>query len=228
MMIKVNLKPGAKRQDQRGQALAGLGAMFKGLGRRLGQPGPAIAGAAWVLAGLFLLVVYLHTGSQLGTLAPQLQTAQSEYHRYENFVHQKAHENLIRDSILNQIGTIAAVDQDRYTWSHILDEIAGALPDMTWLTSIANVPPPANTEPDSTGSIPVTVQIDGMTNDLQNYTAFLRRLEESPWLADVVPVSAKTVVEGNRPLTQFTIHARFARPDSSHIHTVPVLQSTVR
>ncbi len=228
MMITVNLKPGARRQDQKGQALAGLGAVFGAVGKRLAQPGPAIAGVAWVLAVLFLLVVYLHTGSQLHALGPQVQTAEGEYHRYENFVHQKAHETMIRDSILMQIGTIAAVDQDRYTWSHILDEVAGALPDMTWLTAIANVPPPANTDPDSTGSIPVTVRIDGMTNDLQNYTAFLRRLEESPWLVNATPVSAKTVIEANRPLTQFTIQVTYSRPDSSHIHTVPVLQSTVR
>ncbi len=228
MMITVNLKPGAKRQDQKGQTLAGVGAVFASVGKRLAQPGPAIAGAAWVLAALFLLVVYLHTGSQLHTLGPQVQTAQSEYRRYENFVHQKAHETVIRDSILMQIGTISAVDQDRYTWSHILDEVAGALPDMTWLTAIANVPPPANTDPDSTGSIPVTVRIDGLTNDLQNYTAFLRRLEESPWLINATPVSAKTVIAGNRPLTQFTIQVMYSRPDSSHIHTVPVLQSTVR
>ncbi len=228
MMISVNLKPGAKRQDQKGQALAGAGAMFAALGRRLAQPGPAIAIGAWILAGLFLLVVFLHTGSQLNTVTPQLRAAQGEYHRYENFVHQKAHEQTIRDSILMQIGTISAVDQDRYTWSHVLDEVAGALPDMTWLTSVADIPPPSNTEPDSTGSIPVNVRIDGMTNDLQNYTAFLRRLGDSPWLTNAMPVSAKTVIVGNRPLTQFSIQVTFSRPDSSHIHTVPVLQSTVR
>jgi Tfp pilus assembly protein PilN len=81
---------------------------------------------------------------------------------------------------------------------------------------------------DSNAVEAVNFRIVGRTGDLQNYTAFLRRLEESPWLTNVLPVEAKTVVEGNRALTAFTIQASYVRADSSHIRTVPVIESVVR
>ena len=37
-------------------------------------------------------------------------------------------------------------------------------------------------------------QINGRTVDIQAYTRFLRQLEASPWITDVQPVSAQTVV----------------------------------
>jgi hypothetical protein len=75
---------------------------------------------------------------------------------------------------------------------------------------------------------PVIVRIIGRTNDLQHYTTFLRQLEASPWLMNVVPVEAGTVVEGNRAINTFTIQATYTRADTSHIQTVPVLESVVR
>jgi Tfp pilus assembly protein PilN len=86
------------------------------------------------------------------------------------------------------------------------------------------------TQMDSTGagSAPPVVRIVGLTNDLQNYTAFLRRLEASPWLSDVMAVDANTVVVQNRALTRFTLQASFSRADSSQIRTVPILESVVR
>ncbi|HEX3927026.1 MAG TPA: PilN domain-containing protein [Gemmatimonadales bacterium] len=228
-MITVNLKPGAKRQDQQRQPFgAGFGTALKALWARMAQPGLAIAGACWVVAAAFLAVVYFHTGSQLKTLDPQLAQARVKYNQLKTFVAEKHREEKVRDTILAQIGTIAAVDQDRYTWAHVLDEIAGALPDVTWLTEISNIPTPADAEPDSTGSVPVNVRIVGLTNDLQNYTTFLRRLEDSPWLTNVLPITAKTVIQGNRALTTFTIQATYSKADSTHVHMVPILESTVR
>lgn len=122
------------------------------------------------------------------------------------------------------------MDQDRYTWSHLLDEIAGSVPEFTWLTSIAPAPAPTaqNTTTDSTVAPPVTVVISGQTNDLQNYTAFLRRLGESHWLTDVMPVKTETIIDHNRPIVAFVVQATFTRADSSRIQTVPILESTVR
>ena len=154
----------------------------------------------------------------------------SEFRRYQGFLLQKRKEEKIRDSTLAQIGTISAVDQDRFVWPHIVDEVGSAVPDFTWLTSIAAIPVSANaTTSDTTGSAPpITIKIVGRTSDLTNYTAFLRRLEESPWLGDVLPIDAKTITLNNRLITEFTIQATFTRADSSYIKTVPILESVVR
>jgi Tfp pilus assembly protein PilN len=75
----------------------------------------------------------------------------------------------------------------------------------------------------SRGPVPFT--INGRTVDIQAYTKFLRQLEASPWITDVTPVSAQTVVEKERPVTAFSIKATFRDADSAYIRTVPLSQS---
>ena len=67
--------------------------------------------------------------------------------------------------------------------------------------------------------------MNGRTVDIQAYTRFLRQLEASPWITDVTPVSAQTVVEKERPVTAFTIRATYSQADSAYIRTVPLSQS---
>jgi hypothetical protein len=71
----------------------------------------------------------------------------------------------------------------------------------------------------------LTFQLNGRTIDIQAYTRFLRQLEASPWIENVVPVSAQTIVEKDRPVTAFSIRATFSRADSAYIRTAPFSQS---
>jgi len=230
-MIHINLKPGAKRASPKGTrpSFAGMAAGFKGLSSRIKEPWLAVAVGAWALVILGLGGLFIATMAQRKSLEPKLATTRSEFRRYQGFLQQKRREEKVRDSTLSQIGTISAVDQDRFVWSHILDEVGSAVPDFTWLTSIAAIASPVDANADTTGSAPpVNIKIVGRTSDLTNYTAFLRRLEESPWLGNVLPVEAKTVTLDNRLITEFTIQATFTRADSSRIRTVPILESVER
>jgi Tfp pilus assembly protein PilN len=224
-MITINLRPGAKRSVERGSPFAGLADQFKGLTGAIKEPWQIAAVVAWVAVIGGLGFFFWQTGSQLGDLEPQLVEARSEQQVYQGFVRQKRQEERIRDSILAQIGTISAVDGERLIWPHILDEVSYALPDNTWLTSVSDIA----TAPgfDEQGPAAPSVRIAGMTGDLANYTTFLRRLEASAWLENVLPIEAKTVIEGNRALTQFTIQATFSRADSSQVETTPILESVV-
>ncbi len=71
----------------------------------------------------------------------------------------------------------------------------------------------------------IQFQVNGRTVDIQAYTRFLRQLEASPWITDVTPVSAQTVVEKERPVTAFTIRATYKQADSAYLRTVPLSQS---
>jgi hypothetical protein len=71
----------------------------------------------------------------------------------------------------------------------------------------------------------VRVSIDGRTVDIQAYTTFLRQLAASPWLSDVMPTRAATVVEQDRPVTEFNITVRYRQADSLYIRTVPLVES---
>jgi Tfp pilus assembly protein PilN len=241
-MITVNLKPGQKRKHSSGNPLKGLLdnlSVFRELGAKVKDPLLMGAVGAWVLVIAALGLIYLNQLRQLYVLEPRLEQARSEHRRFKAFIADKRRQEKIRDSLLAQITVIRSVDGDRYIWPHLLDEITKALPAYTWLVDLGHIPPVAAPAPprgapaaavDSTTPPPpppVSFQINGRTIDIQAYTRFLRQLEASPWIVDVNPVSAQTVVEKERAITAFTIRASYNRADSAYIRTAPFSQ-TVR
>ncbi len=183
--------------------------------------------AVVVVVTALLLWIGIGVASERRQLEPALESVRQESRRFQNIVAQKRREESIRDSLLSQIQVIRTVDGDRYVWAHVLDEIAKALPQYTWLVGVQALVTSASAADtiDATVAQDVRFQIDGRTIDIQAYTRFLRQLEASPWLHDVAPVSARTVVENDRPVTAFAIRAVFSRADSAYIRTVPLSQS---
>jgi Tfp pilus assembly protein PilN len=238
-MITVNLRPDLKRKRAR-SPLQGITESVRGFGAKVKDPLLVVAVVAWVGALGWLGYVVMNTGRQLATLEPQLEQTRAEHRRFKAFLTEKRHQEMIRDSLVAQIGVIRSVDGDRYVWSHLLDEVTRALPAYTWLTDLgadvattpgaapAPAPAPAAAKADSNAApakTPVAFSIVGRTVDIQAYTRFLRQLEASPWITDVTPVSAQTVVEKERPVTAFTIRATYREADSAYIRTVPLSQS---
>ncbi len=240
-MINVNLRPGQKRKRAAANPLKAVGQRLAGLGGKVKDPMLLAAVAAWVIAIGFLGVTWFMTQRTLHAVEPRLEQARGEHQRFKTFLAQKHKQELIRDSLLSQIVTIRSVDGDRYVWPHVLDEVSRALPAYTWLTTVAldatpATPPVAaptdkkDAKADSAAdslAVPQTMgfRVEGRTVDIQAYTRFLRQLEASPWIQNVTPVSAQTVVEQERPVTAFVIRAEFRRADSAYIRTVPLSES---
>ena len=84
---------------------------------------------------------------------------------------------------------------------------------------------PAADSADSAKPPELVFNLTGRTIDIQAYTRFLRQLEASPWIYNVTPVSAQTVVEKERPVTAFSIRATYQSADSAYIRTAPFSQS---
>src|SRR5262245_45923546 len=240
-MITVNLRPDLKRKRAR-SPLQGITESVRGLTAKVKDPLLLVAVVAWVGALGWLGFVVLNTGRQLAALEPQLEQTRAEHKRFKAFLTEKRHQEMIRDSLVAQIGVIRSVDGDRYVWSHLLDEVTKALPAYTWLTDLgadvattpgaapAPAPPAAHAAAHADSGAapaktPVAFSINGRTVDIQAYTRFLRQLEASPWITDVTPVSAQTVVEKERPVTAFSIRATYREADSAYIRTVPLSQS---
>jgi Tfp pilus assembly protein PilN len=239
-MITVNLRPG-KRRKRSGLPLNFRGMLdsFRGLGTKVKDPLLLGAVAGWVLVLGFLGFVYLNNVRQLYSLEPRLEQARSENKRFKTFLADKRRQEKIRDSLLAQITVIRNVDGDRYIWPHLLDEVTKALPAYTWLVDLGSAapvaPPPA--PPARAGAAAATdtaavaprpelvFSLNGRTIDIQAYTRFLRQLEASPWIHNVTPVSAQTVVEHERPITAFSIRATYHPADSAYIRTAPFSQS---
>ncbi len=239
-MITVNLRPGQRRKRS-GNPLKGMLdrlSVFRELSAKVKDPLLMGAVGAWVLVVTGLGLIYLNNVRQLYTLQPRLEQARSENRRFKAFLADKRRQEKIRDSLLAQITVIRSVDGDRYIWPHLLDEITKALPAYTWLVDMGNAAPAAapqaapapatpadSTKPEPALSPAVVFDINGRTVDIQAYTRFLRQLEASPWITDVTPVSAQTVVEQERPVTAFTIRATYRQADSAYVRTVPLSES---
>ncbi|MEP7325388.1 MAG: PilN domain-containing protein, partial [Gemmatimonadota bacterium] len=192
---------------------------------RVKDPMLIVAVVAWVLAAGWLAYGFLSNTKTMRDLNPRLEQARDEHRRYRNLMTEKRRTESIRDSLLAQIGIIRTVDGDRYTWPHVLDEVTKALPAYTWLVTLNSITPAASADSADTTAPALQFQIEGRTVDIQAYTRFLRQLEASPWITEVTPLNATTVVEEQRALTAFSIRATFTRADSAYIRTVPMSQS---
>jgi Tfp pilus assembly protein PilN len=231
-MIEINLLPGQKRKTAGGSKLR----MPDIRSLLTNVKDPWLLGA--IAAGVLLLggngAFYLVNTARLARLEGVLRGVQAEKRRYDAVVAQKRQAERVRDSLSAEMAIIRGIDGDRYIWPHVLDEITKALPAYTWLTSIqaAAAPPPTPTPGapaaaavDSSALQGVRVSIDGRTVDIQAYTTFLRQLAASPWLADVMPTRATTVIEQDRPVTEFNIAVRYRQADSLYVRAVPLVQS---
>lgn len=224
-MIKINLLPGVKRKRS-GSAKDAIVGRLRDLGTKVKDPMLLVAAAVWVLAAGFIGYGVISNTAKMRDLEPKLEQAKDEHRRYKNLMTEKRRTENIRDSLLAQITVIRDVDGDRYTWPHVLDEVAKALPAYTWLVDLSVSGVAANIADSADTAAPaLQFQINGRTVDIQAYTRFLRQLEASPWIVDVTPLQAQTVVEKERAVTAFTIRATFAQADSAYIRTVPMSQS---
>lgn len=231
-MIEINLRPGQKRA-RGGSPLAGLRTQFSGLREKMRDPLPLVAAVGLLAAVLWLGWSWVSTSREFSALEPQLEQARQENQRFRNYVAQKRKVELIRDSLVAQIAVLKSVDGERYVWPHIMDEVTHALPPYTWLVDLntggtapaAPRAPGADTTVADTTARVLHIQIDGRTVDVQAFTRFLRQLEASPWITDVEPISAATVVQDSRPVTAFSVKAVFRQADSAYVRTVPLSQS---
>ena len=233
-MIEINLRPGQKRATG-GSPFAALRAQLSGLRSKMRDPLPMVAVGVVILAALFLGWSWISTAARLSALEPQVEQARQENQRFRNFVAQKRKVELIRDSLVAQITVLQSVDGERYVWPHIMDEVTRALPPYTWLVDLSTGAgaPAAPAQPGvavdtaavDTAAPVLRIHINGRTVDVQAFTRFLRQLEASPWITEVEPISAQTVVQEERPVTAFAIRAAFRKADSAYIRTVPLSQS---
>ena len=229
-MIEINLLPGQKRKAPGGGKLRMPD--FRAVAANVKDPWllGAIAAAVVVFGGNGLF--YVMNNARLNRVEGVLRGVQAEKRRYDAVVAQKRQAERVRDSLAAEMTIIRSIDTDRYIWPHLMDEITKALPAYTWITTVQSVaaPPSATTTTgttsmDSLVASEVRVSIDGRTVDIQAYTTFLRQLAASPWLTEVLPTRAATVIEQDRPVTEFNITMRYRGADSLYIRTVPLVES---
>ena len=234
-MIEINLLPGKKKAAKGGGAGIQL-PDFKALIAQVKDPWLLGAVAAWVIVGGGGALLFITDRARMAAAESRLERAKTEERRYQIVIAQKRQAEKVRDSLLNEINVIRNIDADRYIWPHVLDQATKALPPYTWITNMQTattiIAPgqgqpngPVVVERDSSGRPAVKVSIRGRTVDIQAYTTYLRQLAASPWFTDVTPAASQTVIEADRPVTEFTVTVKYRIADSVYIRTVPLVQS---
>lgn len=246
-MIRINLLPGAADRAKGGrfqpaQVMAMLGERAKD---------------RYLVAAVLSLVIALAT---IGTL----QSRQSSRHeelterelkavqdsaRFTAVLTAKRKAEATRDSLYQQLAVIKSIDDSRYLWPHLLEEISGALPPYTWVTSIiqTSAPPSAaawdtldtkaaaaqkdaaasrKARADSllmTAAQSTRFRLTGHTVDIQALTRFMKTLEQSPFIRNVqISRSELVMTEGGKEVTEFVLEAESERPGPGIIQTVPL------
>ena len=233
-MIEINLLPGKKAAAGGGGGFKLRLPDFRALFAQITDPWLIAAAVATILLGGSVLF-YLYERTELAALESRLAQAKVEKRRYDAYIIELRRAERLRDSLVAEIGVIRGIDQDRYVWPHVLDQIAKALPPYTWLVDVSSAlgggapggaigTGPADVV-DTSGQQAVRVAITGRTVDIQAYTTFLRQLANSPWLTEVTPAASVTRVEADRPVTEFNLTVRYRPAESLYVRTVPLAHS---
>jgi Tfp pilus assembly protein PilN len=235
-MIEINLLPGAgKKSKSRGPGID-LSARIAQLTAGIKDPYLIGAAGAFVVAALGVLGMWLGQAAQQRSANDSFQKALQDSTRYAAVLLEKKQAESQRDSVLRQLNIIKSIDNNRFIWPHIMDEVSSALPAYTWLTSVSQTSappaPPASEGPKKGEKKDTTqvaelmkFQIIGNTVDIQALTRFMKFLEGSPFIQNVTLQRSTLVIVEGKQVTEFQLNAEYQTPDSTAIKTRPVTLS---
>jgi Tfp pilus assembly protein PilN len=239
-MIEINLLPGAGKKA-RGKAggAAGPGALSSAASK-LKDPYLIGAVAAAVISILAIAGLYYQQQAAGAELQTREQKQVQDSTRYAAVLREKKKAETQRDSVMHQLNIIKAIDNNRFVWPHIMEEVSRALPQYTWVTSIKQTSAvPVIGVPDSSSKKSkksraeaedepppkLTFEIIGNTVDIQALTRFMKLLEASPFIQNVTLQKSDLVQSDSKDVTQFTLDAEYQPPDSTAIRTIPLTLS---
>lgn len=212
-MIEVNLVPGSRNSSSRGGISLSLPS-FGGFDRGMVLLGLLLVGA---LGGIGWMWFSSETAREETELA--LEEARADSVRFADILERTELLRARNDSVVQRVSVIQEIDQGRYVWPHVLDEVARALPEYTWLDEVIDV---------GGGGLDVNVRIGGKAGNLFAQSVFMQQLEASPFLRDVRLVRSEQTIEqtqsGERGQVVYTfqLEASYENPSDELIETIPL------
>jgi type IV pilus assembly protein PilN len=240
-MIEINLLPGGGKKGRAKSGVA-LGASFSGLGQRIKNPYLVTAVSSLAIALLSVGGLHFTQQAEASELSVREESALRDSARYGAVLAERRKLEARRDSVVKQLEIIKSIDNDRFVWPHVMDEVSRALPPYTWLKSMSTITlqdtpeqPAAAAKPDDKAakekekvkqdpvpSAPLRFKIVGHTVDIQALTRFMKLLETSPFIQKVTLSKSELVVVEGKEVTEFTLEAEYERPTPDAIVTAPV------
>src|SRR3954471_16086005 len=247
-MIEINLLPGSGKKAKKsggGGAKLNLGASLQSLRGKVRDP--------WLLGAIGCSVVAIAATALLYTMQParqprlddELEKAVQDSTRYSTVLRERERAEAKRDTVLRSLNMIRAIDDDRYIWPHVMDEVSNALPPYTWIVALGYSGSGQATTPIRT-VIPtgndggtghkrkvateivhdtVKVRLVGNTVDIQALTRFMKQLETSAFLENVNLVSSQRANDNGKEVTQFQLDMLYTRPGVADVRRVPLAGS---
>ena len=232
-MIEINLLPGAGKKGRAKSGAAFLSA-FSGIGQRVRNPYLVTAVSSLAIALLSVGGLHFTQEAQASELTVREESALRDSARFATVLKERRKMEARRDSVVRQLDIIKSIDNDRFVWPHVMDEVSRALPPYTWLKSISaltpQAAPPQPGTPDEKAAkkdplpsaAPLRFKIVGNTVDIQALTRFMKLLETSPFVQKVILSKSELVVVEGKEVTEFTLEAEYERPPVDAIITAPV------
>lgn len=240
-MIEINLLPGSgkKGKSKGGGGSFDVGTAFRGFASKVTDPFLLGAVASGVLAAAAIGALYTQQLTRQKSLEEKERRAVKDSLQYAVVVNSIRRAQAQRDSVVRQLNIIKVIDNNRFVWPHVMDEVSRALPPYTWLTSLQQTnttnaptssqpatPPKKGAKGENADSAaaaqPVQLQIIGNTVDIQALTRFMKALEASPFIEDVTLVKTTVVPVDGKEVTEFQLTGTYQQPDSALIRRVPI------
>ena len=249
-MIEINLLPGSGKKAKKsgGGSKVNLGASLGNLKARIRDPWMIGALASAVVAALVVGGLYTTQEARAARLDEELQKAVQDSTRYASVLREREKAEAKRDTVLRSLNMIRAIDDDRYIWPHVMDEVSNALPPYTWVVSLGYSGSGQATAPVTTVAAPepagangrrrrgmptqivrdtVRVRLVGNTVDIQALTRFMKQLELSPFFENVQLAKSERANDNGKEVTQFQLDMFYSRPGPTEVRRVP-LEVSVR
>ena len=175
-MIEVNLHPEGSKRRRKGRRVPTVPGWLKSKGTTGGRdPWLIVAVATPALVLLVVGFLWMSQRSERRALDERLAEAVEDSTRLSDL--RALSDSLIaRESQVSQrLDLLQGLDDGRFVWPHLLDEFSRALPAYAWLTSIRQASGPPDLQ----------VQVDGMAANPLAITAYVRNLQESPFIGQV-------------------------------------------
>jgi Tfp pilus assembly protein PilN len=254
-MIEINLLPGTKKKSRKGGGGGGGGgvsmpkfdfaAWIESVKERVREP--------WLIGGVVVSALavaaigglYVRQAARESTLEESMQKAVQDSTRFASVLKEREMAEAKRDTVLRSLNLIRAIDDDRFVWPHVMDEVSRALPPYTWIvslgftgagqgqqavTTVAAAPAaePGKRRKMVQTAVPrdtVRVRVVGNTVDIQALTRFMTQLESSPFLAQVQLAKSERAMDNGKEVTQFQLDMMYSRPDAAQVRRVPLAVS---
>lgn len=221
-MIQVNLLPGGKKRSRGGGFSFSLPKLGGGGGGGPGLPADPYtlgAAAAGVLSLGVMAWLFLGIGAEREELDVALTEARQDSVRFADVIQRTNQLTARRDSIAERVAIIQEIDAGRYVWPHLLDEVALALPEYTWLRDLTQIQ-----------ADPLQVRIGGRAGSNFAITNFMRRLEASRFLREVTLERSEQIqseADQEDIVYVFELTVLYEPPPLDELQTVPLFETEV-